>query len=538
MDMIITGGTVLTMDPQGRRAEALAVRDGKIAAVGFATEIGAMAGPSTRVVSLNGRTLTPGFIDPHNHFSMTTFEPVSVDCRMPPLDGIQGVVDAIAAAAAGAPPGQWIWGLGFDPSTWGEKRRITRWELDEAAPDNPVCIMDFSYHATYTNTAALKLAGIDRNTPDPYRGMIVRDDHGEPEGTLWERAMNPVHRMTMRAHIEQYGEDAVAGLVHRNAMRHLSNGITSVGDALVMPESAAMYRLADARGKLPIMMHQMRGGDHFYDAPEKASKGGFPDDNVSDRLRGGIMKIFMDPVYPDYAKIKHHHDGHTEQVGARNYDQAEADALVLDAHSRGLQVAIHCIGEWAIDQGLNSFERALKEHPASDPRFRIEHLTFPSRAQIKRAAAMGIIVSQQPTFLHTIGDLLKDVVTDMAIDAPLLPLRTMLDEGVSLAAGSDFPCSPLSPILGLGTMVARSMQGDGHTIDAEEAVSPMEALRMYTMGSAYAMFRDGEVGSIEVGKRADMVVLSHDPTAVTPEFIKDIRVQQTYVDGKLLYEGI
>ena len=126
MDMIITGGTVLTMDPQGRRAEAVAVRDGKIAAVGFAAEIAALAGPSTSVVSLSGRTLTPGFIDPHNHFSMTTFEPVSVDCRMPPLDGIKGVVDAIAAAAAGAPPGQWIWGLGFDPSTWGEKRRITR----------------------------------------------------------------------------------------------------------------------------------------------------------------------------------------------------------------------------------------------------------------------------------------------------------------------------------------------------------------------------------------------------------------------------
>jgi len=538
MDMIITGGTVLTMDPQGRRAEAVALKDGKIAAVGFAAEIAALAGSSARVVSLSGRTLTPGFIDPHNHFSMTTFEPVSVDCRMPPLDGIKGVVDAIAAAAAGAMSGQWIWGLGFHPSTWGEKWRITRWELDEAAPDNPVCIMDFSYHATYTNSAALKLAGIDRDTPDPYRGMIVRDDHGEPEGTLWERAMNPVHRMTMRAHIEQYGEDAVADLVHRNAMRHLANGITSVGDALVMPESAAMYRLADSRGKLPIVIHQMRGGDHFYDAPEKASKGGFPDDNVSDRLRGGIMKIFMDPVYPSYANIKHHHDGHTEQVGTRNYDQDEADALVLDAHSRGIQVAIHCIGEWAIDQGLNAFERAMREHPASDPRFRIEHLTFPSRAQIKRAASMGVIVSQQPAFLHTIGDLLKDVVTDMGVDAPVLPLRTMLDEGVMVAAGSDFPCSPVSPILGLGTMVARTMQRDGHTIDVEEAISPMEGLRMYTMGSAHAMFRDGEVGSIEVGKRADMVVLSHDPTAVTKDFVKDIRVQQTYVDGKLLYEGI
>jgi predicted amidohydrolase YtcJ len=538
MDLILTGGTVLTMDRQDRRAEAVAVRDGKISAVGPSAEIAATAGGSTRTVALAGRTLAPGFIDPHNHFSMTAFEPVSVDCRMPPLDGIKGVVDAIAAAAAGSPKGQWIWGLGFDPLTWGERRRITRWELDEAAPDNPVCIMDFSYHAAYTNSAALKLAGIDRNTPYPYRGMIVRDGRGEPEGTLWERAMDPVHRMTMRAHIELYGEDAVAGLVLRNAMRHLSQGITSVGDALVMPESAAMYRLADSRGELPIVVHQMRGGDHFYDPTERASRGGFPDDNVSDRLRGGIMKIFMDPVYPDYANIKHHPNGRTEHIGARNYDQDEADALVLDAHRRGVQVAIHCIGEWAIEQGLNAFERAAREYPASDPRFRIEHLTFPSLAQIKRAASLGVIVSQQPAFLHTIGDLLADVVDRMGVDAPVLPLRTMLDAGVTVAAGSDFPCAPLSPMLGLGAMVARSMQGDGHTIDPEEAISPMEGLRMYTMGSAAAMFREGEVGSIEVGKRADMIVLSHDPTAVTPDFIKDIAVQQTYVDGKLLYEGM
>ena len=274
-DLVMLGGRVLTMDPAGRRAEALAVAGGRIAAVGSSEVVGRMAGESTTVVRLNGRAVTPGFIDPHNHFSMTTFEPVSCDLRTPPLRSRRDALDAIVATASATPPGQWIWGQAYDARSLEDAGPLTRWELDEAGGDHPVCVMDDSYHALYANSAALAIAGIDRDTPDPRGGVIVRDDSGEPTGFLQERAMDGVHRTTLRSFIEVYGEDVVGDLVRRNADRHLSHGVTTIGDAQTMPEGAEMYRMADRQGKLPICVRQLRGGDGFFAAPERAAAGEF-----------------------------------------------------------------------------------------------------------------------------------------------------------------------------------------------------------------------------------------------------------------------
>lgn len=515
------GGVVLTMDSRLSRADAVAVRDGKFEAVGASAEIARMAGPETDVLHLAGRALVPGFIDSHNHFSMTVFEPVTVNCRMPPLDSKQAVLDTINAAGQGSPPGRWIMGLGYRSSYFGDQGKPTRWELDEAAGDRPVCIMDASYHACYANSAALELAGIDRDTPDPRMGWIRKNASGEPDGTLWERAMDLVHQPTIRSFVDRYSEDEIAELVRRHAQKHLSHGVTSVGDALVMPESAELYRIADAKSKLPIMVHQMRGGERFFAPPERASRGDFDGDNVSDRLRGGVMKIFMDPVFhgPD-ASVRH--VDHGNEPGDIYYSQEEANRLVLAASERGIQVAIYCIGGRAIDQSLNAFEGAIKKHPStSDLRPRLEHTTYASTEQIERAASMGVILSYQPAFLYSAGERLHKRTPP---GRTLMPFKTMLDEGVVLAAGSDYPCAPLEPILGLHSMVGRTDRDSGREIAPQEAVSPMDALAAYTRGSAFAVHRDAEVGSLEVGKRADMVVLSHDPTAVEPDYIRDISV--------------
>ena len=535
MELVFTGGRVLTIDALDRIASGVAVRDGRIVAVGDSDEVRQAVSPDAQTVDLRGRALVPGFCDPHNHFSMTTFEPRSVDCRIPPLAGKPAVLDAIAAAAAGSPAGQWIWGLGYAPRPNMELGPLLRTELDEAAPHNPVCVMDSSYHACYANSAALSLVGIDRDTPDPRGGEIRRDDRGEATGVLWERAMNLVHHASMRSHIDTLGADVVAGLVQQNAKRHLSHGVTSVGDALVMPESAEIYRLTDERGMLPISIHQMRGGMGFFSAPEEAAAGAFMQDDVSDRLRGGIVKIFMDPVWPSSALTVCHADGSREDRGAPYYGQEEVDQLVLNAASHGLQVAIHCIGNRAVEQALNSFERALREAPREDPRYRIEHFFFADVAQFERAKSLGVIVSHQPAFLYAVGDGFQAAVADVGVDAPLLAYRTMLDMGVTVASGSDFPCAPVEPLLGLHGLVSRRSSSGAAPIAEEQAITALEGLRTYTLNSAIAMFRDHEVGSIEVGKRADLVVLSHDPTLVDPTFINEIAVQQTYVDGELQY---
>ena len=532
LDKALLGGNVLTMNEGAPRVEAVGFEKGKIVAAGATAEVSKMVGSDTQVVHLAGRTVIPGFVDPHNHFSFTTFQPVSVDCSVPPHVSINGVLDAIGAAAKSAPPGQWIWGWGFNARAMEGRRRITRKQLDEVAPDNPVTIEDSSVHAAYANTPALRLAGIDRNTPDPDHGQILRDDNGEPNGTLWEEALNSVYNLSLRAHLEQYGDYAV-DLVRQNCQRYMAAGITSVGDALVLPEAAEMYRQADTLGKLPFRMHQMLGGDGFFSAPSRVASGDTGDGNVSDRLRGGTMKIFMDPVFPSPALIQEHPHGDHEHIGARYYTQEEADIIVLAAHRRGLQVAIHCLGTWSIEQALNAFEAALKAHPASEPRFRIEHYSLPTLEQIRRTASMGVVSVMQPAFVYTGAVRGQERAEELGGGALVFPFKTMLAEGVTVAASSDFPCAPLEPLTGIYAVVTRKTRLGEGPIVPDEAVTPLEALKMYTLNAAYAMNREHEVGSIETGKRADLAVLSHDPTSVDPDFIREISVEQTYVDGEL-----
>ena len=534
LDKALLGGNVLTMNEGAPRVEAVGFEKGKIVAAGATAEVSKMVGSDTQVVHLAGRTVIPGFVDPHNHFSFTTFQPVSVDCSVPPHVSINGVLDAIGAAAKSAPPGQWIWGWGFNARAMEGHRRITRKQLDEVAPDNPVTIEDSSVHAAYANTAALRLAGIDRNTPDPEHGQILRDDNGEPDGTLWEEALNSVYNLSLRAHLEQYGDYAV-DLVRQNCQRYMAAGITSVGDALVLPEAAEMYRQADTLGKLPFRMHQMLGGDGFFSAPSRVASGDTGDGNVSDRLRGGTMKIFMDPVFPSPALIQEHPHGDHEHIGARYYTQEEADIIVLAAHRRGLQVAIHCLGTWSIEQALNAFEAALKAHPVSEPRFRIEHYSLPTLEQIRRTASMGVVSVMQPAFVYTGAVRGQERAEELGGGALVFPFKTMLAEGVTVAASSDFPCAPLEPLTGIYAVVTRKTRLGEGPIVPDEAVTPLEALKMYTLNAAYAMNREHEVGSIETGKRADLAVLSHDPTSVDPDFIREISVEQTYVDGELLH---
>ena len=535
MDLILVGGNILTMDKLGHNFEGIAVKGQRIAAIGANEEVSKLGNPNTKYIDLHGRTVIPGFVDPHNHFSFTTFQPVSVDCRVPPHTSIRGILETIAASASTAPKGRIIWGWGFRGTLLNESRNITRWELDEVSPHNPVVILDGSCHACYVNSAALKLAGIGRGSPQPKNGEIRNDSKGEPNGTMWETAMDPFYDLSFKAYQDIY-QDGVDDLVLHNSMRHLSYGITSIGDACTVPLASKMYQNADSQGKLPLLMHQMLAGDGFFAPPEKPSRGEIHDGNVSDRLRGGTIKMFMDPVFPEPASIRFDGHGHQENVGSRYYSQEEADILVMDAHRRGLQVAIHCLGTWSIDQALNSFERALRELPKSEPRFRIEHFSLPTLDQIRRTKSLGVTPVVQPPFVYTNGEISRERARIMGGDVRLFPFKTMLSEGLAISASSDSPCAPPEPMIGLHAIVTRNTREGSEPLALEEAVTPMEGLQMYTINAAYAMSRENEIGSLEVGKRADMAVLSHDPTVVSQDFIRDINIDKTFVDGRIMYE--
>lgn len=535
-DLAFIGGQVLTLDG-GRRAQAVAVVDGAIAAVGPTSEVGAWIGAGTEVVDLAGRTLIPGFVDPHTHFGMTTFEAVAVDCRIPPLRDKYAVIDAIAAAASAAPTGQWILGLGYSSRNGRTPMELLREDLDAAAPENPVCVVDLSVHCSYANSAAMRLADLTRATPDPEGGQYVRDEHGEAAGTLWERAMDTIYGMSITGLTEAYGEEAVADLVRQNCRRHLSLGITSVADAAVTPEAAHVYRIADRLGRLPMTLHEMRAGAGFFAEPDPVAQHEFLDASPpTERLLGGTMKMFMDPVFPRNAGYQIHPDGTKERVGRPYYQPERAGALAAEASSRGLQVAIHCLGTWAIDIAMDAIGEAIRESADRDQRHRLEHFTMPTYEQIGRAAGMDLTVVTQPSFFYQGGEKTVDRLRDAGVDAPPAPLRRMLDEGVNVALSSDFPCGPLDPLAGISSLVSRQTRGSLEPIAAEEAITAEEALRLYTSAGARAMHRDAEVGTIEVGKRADLVVLTHDPTAVDPTMVREIRVEQTYVEGRRLYD--
>ena len=531
------GGQVLTMAPGGRRAQAIAIQDRKIVAIGTSAEVGTLIDADTEVVHLAGRTVIPGFVDPHTHFHMTVFEPVAVDCRVPPLAGKQAVLDALAAAAAETPLGQWIWGLGYSSRRGDQPSPLTKGDLDAAVPDNPVCIIDSSVHCCYANSAALTLARIHRETASPDGGEIVRDEDGEATGWLWERAMDGVYGVSLAALIEHYGDAFVSDLVQQNAMRHLAHGITSVADAAVGPDAARLYRIADGQGALPITLHQMRAGPGFFAAPEQVAREGISDVAISDRLRGGTMKMFMDPVFPTSAGVHVHADGRREYLGRPYYSQEAADELALGGARQGLQVAIHCLGTWAIEQGLASLARAIPESSRVDSRHRIEHFSSPTREQIGRAAELQATVVHQPSFFYSFGDRAASSLREAGIDMPPAPYRTMLDEGVPLAASSDFPCGPLPPLQGIYSLVSRRSRDGFEAIAPEEAISAEEAIGVYTLSGARAMHREAEAGSIELGKRADLVVLSHDPASVEPTAIRQISVEQTWVDGRRLFDA-
>jgi predicted amidohydrolase YtcJ len=535
-DLVFTGGNIQTLVDTGSPARALAVANGVIMAVDKSVAaLEAFIGPSTRIVELAGRTLLPGFVDPHTHFGMTTFEPIAVDCNMPPIRNRQGAIDAIAAAAAAAPPGRWILGLGYSARQMDPPEDLTRADLDAAAPHNPVCVVDHSVHSSYANTAAMRLAGITAQD-EIDGGAVVLDESGQPAGTLWERALNRVYALCVSGLAEAYGETALADLVRQNGQRHLAYGITSVGDAAVTPEAAAMYRVAAQHDAIPLTLHEMRTGHGFLAPPHPDEQAELLDVPLPPRLRGGTMKMFMDPVFPRNAGYQIHADGRKEQLGRPYYQQEDANLLAAEGARRGLQVAIHCLGTWAIDLAMNSIEEAIRNSTRQDPRHRLEHFTSPTRSQISRVASLEATVVTQPSFFFQGGEKSVARLRDAGVDAPPMPVRTMLNEGVKLAMSSDFPCGPLQPLYGIHSLVSRHTRGYLEPVAADESISVLEALRLYTIAGARAMHRDDEVGTLEVGKRADLVVLSHDPAAVDPGQIREIVVEQTYVDGERVYD--
>ncbi|MET7520010.1 amidohydrolase [Streptomyces sp. NPDC005480] len=525
-DLMIKNAVVRTVDQRDSTHEAVLLRAGKIAALGTEQQVHSRVTGDTEFFDAGGRTVVPGFIDAHNHMSIEAFEPEAVNCWTPPLASLGEVLAAIEAHCAKVPPGQWVRGFGFDALKVREGRAPNRYELDEVAPDNPFFLIDVSCHAGYANGAALEAVDISACTPDPWGGEIERDGKGVPTGILIEAASNLLHSASWEAYAERDWDRAVE-LLAAKARDYLAVGLTGIGDACVTTKAAELYRRADVAGRLPLTLQQLHGGDHFFsrqdlrrtDIVDRIQRDG------SHLLRGGAMKIFVDRAYPGGAAIHKIHDGCTRYVGDNWYSHREVRELAVQASALGIGLAIHGMGNCAVDTVIDAYE-AVRRQNGDEPVLRLEHAFVAEPAQGPRLAAAGIDLVANPGLGHNVGDQFSLWRGENQDHLRVLPVRSMIDSGVRVSFASDHPCGTFSPAEIMWSAVARR-HVSGALIDPDEAVAPAEALRAYTINAAYASGRASEEGSIETGKRANLLVLDRDPLTCATDDLRLMKVVRT-----------
>jgi predicted amidohydrolase YtcJ len=531
-DLLLVNANVLTMDPGRPTASAVAVAGGRIVGI-YDGEPDVTA---REVIDLRGLTLIPGFHDAHNHMIGFGLSLTEVDLRTGSQDELYA---RVAAKAATTPEGEWIIGSGYDQTRTGAHPH--RDALDAIAPNHRVWLKHTSSHMCVVNSLVLDDLGIGETVPRVDGGRVTTDAAGRPTGLLEERAQELVGNLT-----HPYPLTTLTDAVDAAGRRYLAEGITSVTEAGVgggwigqSPVELAAYVTARDQGRLHVRVELMVISDVFHPLGAHPSDGidtgidlglrtGFGDD----WLRLGPMKIFTDgSLVGRTAAMSAPFDG---DPGNSGYLQADADQLterIIEAHRAGWRVAAHAIGDRAIDLALDAFADAADQYPRPRPRHRIEHFAVARPDQVARAAKLGVIAVGQGRFASELGDgMLAAVGPGRA--AWLYRQRSLLDAGLVLPGSSDRPVASGAPLLGIHDMVNRRT-ATGVPFNAAEAITPAEALRAYTWGSAYASRQERTKGSITPGKLADFTVLSEDPTAVAPDRIAGLEVIATFVDGTL-----
>ena len=542
-DLALVNANVLTMnpDPSARpRASTVAVAGGRISA------LDADLAGADRVVDLRGATVLPGFHDAHNHMIGFGMSLAEVDLRASAAGTLEELYAAIARRAETTAPGEWVVGSGYDQNKLGGHPH--RDALDRAAPGRRVWLRHTSGHMCVVNSLVLTGLGLGAAPTELPGGRVGTDPDGRPNGLLEERA-----QLLVGSLVYPYPLAELTDAIARAAGQYLKEGVTSCTEAGIgggwvahSPAELAAYTAARDQGRLGVRVELMTAGEVLHPL------GAHPDDGLvagldlgirtgfgDDWLRLGAVKIFADgslvgrtaAVHDPYAG-----DGPRDGPGneqGRGYLQADASELqaaIIAAHRSGWQVATHAIGDLAIDVVLDAYARALAQYPRRDPRHRIEHFAVVQPRQVARAAALGVIAVPQGRFATELGDGMLAAVGP-ARHGWLYRQRSLLAAGMVLPGSSDRPVVTGAPLLGIADMVNRRT-ASGAPFNPAEAITAEQALRAWTWGSAYASRQEHVKGSIAPGMLADLVVLSEDPTAVSPERIAGLEVLATIVGGE------
>ncbi len=533
MDLILTNANVVTMDANETRASAVAVKWDRILHVGDASEIASLAGPDTKTIDLEGKTVLPGFIDTHNHLSFYGYLVSSTDCRAASgVGSIEDIIERLRAEAGRTPPGEWIKGWGYAHYHLKENRPLTRDDLDRASGEHPILVIQVSGHAGVANSAALANFGYSKETPDPPGGAIRRDpETGEPNGILEESAfIDQLNLLFMQEFIGWPPEKRIQ-TIEAAAERYNRAGITSLHEAYVVPQSLRLYQEMERLGRLSLRVYTM----NIDFAAQTLLDAGIACGYGTPMVKVGPIKMFMDGGMSNRTAAVSQPYANSDETGIYLTVPDEMKAKVEKFHGAGYQIAVHAQGDAAIGALLDAFENVLGAKSDNPLRHRIEHCGNITEEQIVRAADMNILVSSQPLFFSNLGDGFLEAFGPER-GHRLYPYRTLINHGVRVAGASDSPVAPAEPLTGIRDAVLRRT-ASGAEIGPEEKLGIGEAIALYTSEAGYFSFDEDVVGAIEPGKYADFVVLDRDISRIPPEQITDAKVAMTIVGGKVVHES-
>jgi predicted amidohydrolase YtcJ len=531
LDLALLNGKIVTVDPQETIAQAVGVKRGRIVVVGTNRGVERLAGKETTIIDLRNGTVVPGLIDSHCHMLSTGAQMLS-DVDLSEEVGVKSIADVkkkIMEKAAATPKGEWIMGAKEDDSKLKEKRHPTRWELDEAAPNNPVMIATVGGHFYMVNSRAFEKGGVMKETPDPAGGVFERDRvTKELTGGVHEKAANmliPEGPMG-RAPTKEVAAEGARQILALNA----AAGITCIYDTVEGSQIRAVLDLKN-RGELPIRVRM----DVRVELFPELNKLGIIQDLGDEWVKICGLKTFFDgAISARTAAVAEPYLDRPSYYGVLSTTRELARETILEAYGAGYRISAHANGERAIAMYLDIMEEAQAKYPRADPRNRIIHCSVVNPELVAKIKRLNILPTIFGAYAYYHGDKLTPAFGEKRLER-MFAARSFLDASVRVAAHSDHSASPFPPLMGIHSLVNRRTKA-GKPIGLNQRISVTDALRLYTINAAYHFFEETSLGSIETGKWADMTVLGEDILTVPKETIINIPVDMTIVGGKVVYQ--
>ncbi|MBD8005546.1 amidohydrolase [Bacillus norwichensis] len=530
-DVIFYNADIYTMDDAHPTASRVAVKNGKIIAFDQDTE--PLKGPSTKMVDIDRKTVLPGFIESHAHPIHYAANTLQLDLRTEIAPDIDSILNAVREKAKVTPKGEWIIGMGWDDSKLKEKRFPTINELNEAAPDHPVFLKRTCVHNAVANSMAFKVSGLPEIPTDPDGGHFHIDPKsGKPSGLIQENAM---HEFSVPA----FSIEQLKGAMMKAQEQFFRWGITTAHEMAATKNEMIVYQQLQKEEKFQLKARlwlwaiDLMG---WTGVQEETLKLGIESHLGNDRLNIQGLKYMLDgSVGGRTAALAKPYEGDGDNDGILYMQQDHLNDLVSESIKHNLRVSIHGIGERAIEMALQAISNAATPEEIKNMRNRIEHCTLPTDEHLRKIAEYGIIAASSIGFIYSIGDsYLANLGQERA--EKVFPHASFKSHGIIAPGNSDLPVCDGNPLFGIYSAVVRKTMS-GQQLGTAEAISVEDAIKAYTIDAAYSGFDEDIIGSLSIGKYADLIVLDNDPFKVDPEFIKDIQVIQTIVEGNTVYSS-